>query len=343
MPWLKPTEHLLSKKTAIILVILLAVVINFQIFCYAYPQTFEPQAPDLARDFSAYYMAAWRLFHNPTAVYSEGVQPGDYQIIGQPQTFRYPPSFLILFAPFLTLSYQNALNAFDIVQFLSILALAFFVYRLIENKPLILASVVAVIVLVNPLLFPLIFSPSGGHGLTDFLHWRIVSLHAQTISPCYYCGYLLANAHVLQNSLLVGALYFGFAKKSWLSALLFTFGSLDPRASLPALPLLLWYNRQAIRKFIAGSAAFLAATNLPFFFYYGVGFAFLQTNIRASVVFDFTLYDWIPLYSIASLAILEIVTAIYNRKIHFKFPLSSKLRNNKMKSPKQVKEKSVET
>jgi hypothetical protein len=306
----------LNKKTAIILVILLAVVINFQIFCYAYPQTFEPQAPDLARDFSAYYIAAWRLFHNPTAVYSEGVQLDDYQIIGQPQTFRYPPSFLILFAPFLTLSYQNALNAFDIIQFLSILALAFFVYRLIENKPLILASVVAVIVLVDPILF----APSGvSYSITSFLHWRIVSLHVQTISPSYYCGYLLANAHILQTSLLVGALYFGFAKKPWLSALLFTFGALDPRAALFSLPLLLWYNRNAIRKFIAGSAVFLAVTNLPFFFYYGIGFALFQTNFRASVVSSMILYDWIPIFSIASLAILEIVTAVCDRRTHLIF------------------------
>jgi hypothetical protein len=311
----------LNKKTAITLVILLSVVINFQIFCYAYPQTFEPQSPTLARDFSAYYIAAWRLVHNPTTVYSEGVQPGDYQLVGQPQPFRYIPSFLMLIVPLLTLSYQNALNAFDIMQFLSILVLAFFVYKLIENKPLIPASIVAEIVLVNPLLFPLILSPSGGYGLTNFLHWRIFSLHVQTISPCYYCGYILANAHILQNTFLVGALYFGFAKKPWLSALLFAFGSFDPRASLFALPLLLWYNRQAIRKFIVGSAAFLAATNLPFFFYYGVGFALLQTQVHASVVAHIFLYDWIPLYSIAVLAILEIVTALYNRKIHFKFPL----------------------
>jgi hypothetical protein len=321
MPKRKPMELLLSKKTAIILVILLTALLNLQIFCFAYTQTLTPQSPTLARDFSAYYIGEWRLLHNPTAVYYEGHQPGDYQILGQPQAFRYIPSFLILFAPFLTLSYQNALNAFDIVQFLSILALAFFVYKLIENKPLILASIVAVIVLVNPLLFPLIFSPSGGYSLTNFLHWRIFSLHAQTISPCYYCGYLLANAHILQNTLLVGALYFGFAKKPWLSVLLFTFGLFDPRALFPALPLLLWYNRQAIRKFIVGSAAFLAATNLPFFFYYGVGFAFLQAEISASVVSNFCLYDWIPLYSIAALTILEVVTALHNQKIHLNFPL----------------------
>jgi hypothetical protein len=318
----------LTKKTAIILVILLAALLNFQIFCYAYPQTFAPQAPDLARDFSAYYIAAWRLFHNPAAVYSEGVQPGDYQIIGQPQTFRYPPSFLILFAPFLILSYQNALNAFDIVQFLSIIVLAFFVYKLVEDKNLFLAAAVAVIVVVDPLLI----APSVSYDAANFLHYRMISLHVQTFSPSYYCGYLLANAHILQNTLLVGALYFGFAKKPWLSALFFTFGVLDPRAALFSLPLLLWYNRRAMRKFIGGSAAFLMATNLPFFFYYSVGFAVFQSNFRASVnLLEMILYDWIPIFSIASLAILEIITVLYNRKIHLSF---AKLKLRKLENQK---------
>jgi hypothetical protein len=319
-PWGKPMKLPLNKKTAISLVILLAVVINFQIFCYAYPQTFEPQAPDLARDFSAYYIAAWRLFHNPTAVYSDGVQPGDYQLIGKPQTFRYPPALLILFVPLLTLSYQNALNAFDIIQFLSILALAFFVYKLIKDKPLIASSVVAVIIIANPILF----LPSVKYSVTSFLHWRIVSLNLQTISPSYYCGYILANAHILQNTLLVGALYFGFAKKPWLSALMLTFGILDPRSALFALPLLLWYNRNDILKFILGSAVFIGATNIPFFFYHGIGFALFQSNFRPAVnLAEMILYDWIPFCSVSALMILEVATALYNRRTRLNFPLKA--------------------
>ena len=154
---------LLSKKTAITSVILLAVLLNLSIFYLAYPQTFKPESATLARDFSAYYIGEWRLFHNPTQIYNAGVQPGDYQILAQPQPFKYTPSFLILFAPFLTLNYQNALNAFDIMQFLSILALAFFVYKLVKDKNLFLASIVAVIVLVDPLLF----SPSASYSAAE--------------------------------------------------------------------------------------------------------------------------------------------------------------------------------
>ena len=299
-----------TKKTAIILIIVLMVFLNLSIFVYAYPQTFKPESPTLARDFSAYYIGEWRLFHNPTQVYSTSVQPGDYQILPRPQTFKYTPSFLILFAPFLSLSYQNALNAFDIIQFLSILALAFFVYRLIENKNFFLGVIAAVIVLVDPLLI----APSASYSIAGFFHYRMLSLHVQTFSPSYYWGYLLANAHILQAVLLVGAIYFGFAKKPWLSALLFAFGVFDPRVALFALPLLLWYNRRSLWTFIGGSVAFLAATNLPFFFYNGIGFAFLATEAKASIISQMYVYDWIPLYAIAALSIVELVTVLQNRK-----------------------------
>ena len=269
---------LLTKKTAIILVLLLAVLLNFSIFCFAYPQTFTPQSPTLARDFSAYYTGEYRLFHNPTKIYFDGIQPGDYQILPQSQPFKYTPSFLIIFAPFLTLNYQNALNAFDIIQFLLILFLAFFVYKIIRNKSLILGVVTAIIVLVDPLLI----SPSISYDVANFLHYRMLSLHVQTFSPSYYCGYLLANAHILQTVFLVGALYFGFAKKPWFSALFFTFAIFDPRTALFALPLLFWFNRKSLLKFIGGSAVFIAATNLPFFFYYGIGFSFLMTETNSA-------------------------------------------------------------
>jgi hypothetical protein len=301
----------LTKKTGFILVILLLVCINLSIFVYAYPQTFKPEAPTLARDFSAYYIGEWRLLHNPSQIYSPKAQPGDYQIQPQPQPFKYTPSFLILFAPFLSLSYQNALNAFDIVQALLIFALAFFVYKLVKDKNIFLGVAAAVIIIVEPILV----TPSASYSITGFFHYRMLSLHVQTFSPTYYCGYQLANAHILQTVLLVGALYFGYARKPWLSALLFTFGVFDPREALVALPLLLWYNRAALWKFIGGTAVFLAATNLPFFFYNGIGYAFLSTETKASIVSQVYLYDWIPLYAVAALGIAELVTVLQSRRL----------------------------
>jgi hypothetical protein len=305
----------LTKKTALIAVIALALLLNFSVFLSAYPQTIEPTYAGLARDFSAYYSGEWRLFHNPTQIYHDGALPGDFQLVPPPLPFRYIPSFLVFFAPILLMSYQDALNAFNIIQLLLIPVLGYFVYKLLKNKNIFLATAVALIVVVNPV----ILAPSNAHDVANFLHWRVFSLHIQTISPMYLSGYILANAHILQNVLLVGALYFGFAKKPWLSALLFSFGAFDPRGALLALPLLLWYNRGSIRKFFGGAAVLLAVTNIPFFFYYGIGFAFLSTQVDAAVGSFMNLYDWIPPFSVAALTLAEIVTALIGRKIRFSF------------------------
>lgn len=301
----------LNKNTAIIAVIAIAVILNFSIFMEAYPLTFEPQTPTLERDFSAYYIGAWRLFNNPTMVYHDGTLPGDYPLVGQPQPFKYIPNFFIISTPLLGLSYQNALNAFDIIQFLVMIPLAFFVYKLVKEKNLFLAAAVALIVLLQPILI----SPSIQYDDFNFLHYRMWSLGIQTFSPSYLCGYTLANAHILQNMLLVGALYFGYSKKPWLSALFFTFGAFDPRIALVAAPLLLWYNREVLVKFVGGTAAFLAATNLPFFLYGGVGESFLNSVFSGSVVSQMYLYEYIPLYSILALTLLEFGAVLYYRKI----------------------------
>lgn len=266
------------------LIILVGLIINIAAFCIAFPQTFTP-GPTLARDFSAYYIGEWRLFHNPTQIYQGGSVPGDYIIPPAPQTFKYSPSFLILLAPFLTLSYQNAFTAFDLMQIALMLLFAFFVYKLLKDKNSVLATVAAAIIIIAS-------------------------------APMFYIGYLMGNAHVLQTILLVGACYFGFAKKPWASALLFAFGSFDPRAALFALPLLVWYNRQSIRSFVAGAVGFVALTTLPFFFYSKIGFSFLQTEVSGSIIKQMYPYDWLPLYAIATLMVVEIIsTGINNHKV----------------------------
>jgi hypothetical protein len=295
---------LTKNKKIIITVIAIAIALNAVTFTLAYQETFTPKSPTLARDFSAYYVGEWRLFHNPTTIYDSGSFSGDAATNAPPQTFKYAPSFLIWFSPFLTLNYQNALNALDIVQFAAVFALAFFVYKIVKDKNLILGAIAAVIVLLDPLPnLPLT------QGEISFLSYRFNGFSAQTFSPHYYWGYALANAHVLQTVLIVGALYFGLSKKPWLSALFFAFSIFDPRASLLALPLLLWYNRQKLWQFIGGSTAFIAVTNLPFFFYSGIGTAFLINELKGDVATQMNAYDWIPLYAVAALTILEVVSA----------------------------------
>jgi len=286
----------------LILVILIVVAINVVSFCVAYPETLKPESGNLARDFSAYYIGEWRLLHNPTQIYYGGSLPTDYQILPKPQSFKYTPSFMILFAPFLALSYQDALFAFEIVQIALIPALAFFTYKLVKDKGLSLAAVVALIVIVEPLPTPPLYQTS-----IDLFHLQLTNLIPQSFAPVYSIGYAVVNAHVLQTILLVGALYFGFSKKPWLSALLFTFGAFDPRAALFALPLILYYNRHKLKQFIVGAIAFIVMTNLPFFFYYGVGFTFLRTEVSGSIVSQMYPYDWLPLYVVAALTVMEII------------------------------------
>ena len=311
-----------ENKKILIYVIAISLALNAVIFCFAYPETFKvPESAFFARDFSAYYIGGWRLFHNPTAIYYGGVMQGDYQILPRAQTFKYTPSFLILFAPFLSLSYQNALAAFDLMQFALIPALAFFVYKIVKDKSLVVGAIAAIIVLIDPL--PYLALNQSAIGLLTF---RFTILSPQTFSSSYYLGYLLANAHVLQTVLLVGALYFGFAKKPWLSALLFALGVFDPRAALFAFPLLVWYNRQRILPFIAGSAIFLAMTNLPFFFYYNIGSTFLQLEVKGSIVSQWYGYDWIPIYAVSALTIIEIISAVSRKTtISFRFPRIRKM------------------
>ena len=301
-------RQLSKKESIIILVIAIALTLNIITFAFAYPQMFKPSSPTLAKDFSAYYIAGWRLYHNPTAIYAAGSQPGDYQILPKPQTFKYTPSFLILISPFLLLSYQNAFIAFNFVQLFLMLVLAFFVYKLVKDKDAILAVLASVVVLIDPLP-----SLPIGQSTLNLFHYRFTSINPQTFSWSYYWGYVCGNAHVLQPVFLVGAMYFGFSKKPWLSALMFALGSFDPRFALLALPLIVWYNRKTLSRFVAGTVLFLAATNLPFFLYHGIGFAFLNATVSTRIISQMYAYDWIPFYSILALTLIELATMLNNK------------------------------
>jgi hypothetical protein len=291
------------KKKILLTVILIALALNAYTFSIAYVAASKPFLEEYANDFSAYYIGAWRLYHNPTQIYAAGsYQPGDYVIEPTPQIFKYTPSFLVFFTPFLLLSYQDALNVFDILQFISIFALAFFVYRIVKDKNLVLGCIAAVAVLLVP---------------------TALSFDAKVLFSGYYWGYAMANAHIIQTSLMIGALYFGFAKKPWVSAFLVAASSFDPRVTLLALPLLIWYNRQNLRKFIAGSVGFIAALNLPFFFYQNIGVTFLQEEVKGSIISQMYAYDWVPLCAVAALTIIEAVHIIAAKK-HFSFPKLTK-------------------
>jgi hypothetical protein len=297
------------KKLFLVSIIIAALALNVFMFCYAYPEITTLEFGDTARDFSAYYMGAWRLLNNPTMVYHDGGLPSDYSLTGFPQPFKYTPSFLLIMLPFLAAKYMDALVAFNFLQLALIPLLAFFVYKLVKDKNPIWAAVAAFVVLVQPLP-----TPASNIPFTEPLHLGVFNINMQSFSPSYYCGYLYINAHVLQTVLLVGALYFAYTKKPWLSSLMFAFGLLDPRAALLAVPLLLWYNRSKLREFIAGSAIFILVSNLPFFLYSDVGFSFVKMALDANIIAQSYAYDWIPSYSVIALTVLEFGTVLYNRR-----------------------------
>lgn len=300
-------RQLSEKESIIILVIAIALALNIITFAFAYPQMFKPSSPTLAKDFSAYYIAGWRLYNNPTVIYAGGSQPGDYQILPKPQTFKYTPSFLILISPFLLLSYQDAFITFNFVQLFLMPILAFFVYKLVKDKNIILAALACTIVL----LAPLPSLPINQDAQTQ-LFYRFTYISMQSFSWSYYWGWAVGQAHILQTILLTGALYCGISKKPWLSALMFALGSFDPRFALLALPLILWYNKKNIRAYTVGTVLSLSITNLPFFLYHSIGFAFLNATMSTRIVSQMYAYDWIPFYSIIAFSLIELATILNN-------------------------------
>ncbi len=309
------------KKQVILIVIAVALALNAVTFALAYPGMFKPSSPTLEKDFSAYYNAGYRLYHNPSKVYVAGLIPGDYPFALRPQTFKYVPSFLLLISPFLLLSYQDAFIAFNILQLALMPFLAFFVYKLVEDKNLALAILACIVVLINPLP-----SLPMTQAASNTMYYRFTSINPQTFSWSYYWGYVCGNAHVLQPVFLIGAMYFGFTKKPWLSGLMFALGVFDPRFALLALPLIVWYNRAALLRFIESSAVFLTAMNLPFFFYHGIGFSLLHANASGNILSQMYAYDWIPLYAVLMLATAEVLTVV-SKKQRPMLNLRAKLKN----------------
>jgi hypothetical protein len=288
------------KEKVLVSVIVIALALNVGTFVLAYPQTLKPLDSTFAADFSAYYIGEWRFFHNPTTIYESGdyIQ-GDYVIHPKPQTFMYTPSFLIFFAPFLAFDYQNALNLFDVIQFLSIFALAYFTYRIVKDKEMVLGAIAATVILLLPL-------PNA------------LGLEATSFFPSYYWGYALANAHVLQTTLIVASLYFSITKKPLLSGFMLAVSCFDPRVTLLAIPILVWYNRGKLSRFTLASVAFITAFNLPFFFYNNIGFTFLQKRVKGDIISAMYAYDWLPIAAVTTLTVIEIISiVIVKRELSF--------------------------
>lgn len=230
-----------SKKSLFTIAVVIIILLNLYTLSVAYPTMDKPLnfgGADLPRDFSVYYLAAWRLFHNPSQTFTTApLNDGEPAIYPPITPYKYTPSFLVLVAPLLSLSYYQAFWVFDAIQFALLPIMALLLYKLLENKnPLIVfAVIVAVLVLPYPLL-------DRGLSVSYFMQWAE------------------GQAKVLLAFLLLASFYLGNKGRATLSGIAFALGAFDPRFTVLALPLFLFYNKGKLK---AALAAMVAVFALP--------------------------------------------------------------------------------
>ncbi len=267
------------------LLIAAILLLNLMTFVLAIPETTRVDAgccastgSPLAKDFSAYYVGAWRLIHDPAQVYTKGSVPdGGPQILPRPQQYKYLPSFLVLVLPFLVSSYQPMLEAFDVFQFLLLPVVALMVYRITKDKGLLASSVVAAVVLLQP-------SPLPGWGA----------------SATYYWQWGEGQAKVLLTFLLVLGIYFAKFNRPRLAGIACALASFDPRFVALAIPLLYAYTKGSRTKVAVAYAVTLASLNIPMLLP-GVASGFLQMLASGGALTPPYYYSWIPILTAVSL------------------------------------------
>ena len=284
----------LPKKIIIITAILL-ITANLYILISAYPETYTPSpginttGDILAKDFSAYFISAWRLWNNPSQIYHFGALGGSEPTTPpQPQAYKYLPSFLLIVSPLLILDYQQALTAFDVIQFLFLPLMAFILYRLLNKKHFLVSIAVMTVVLLLPL-------PGTQWGLF----------------PSYYWQWGEGQAKVFVTFLLLLSFYFGIRGRPILSGLTFAFGFFDPRFGLVAIPLFLMYNRQNIKMAIFSAIVFLGLSNLMLV-YPGLVASFATMVFNNAVATPLYYYSLIPFFTLIALIVVnfkEVVAA----------------------------------
>jgi hypothetical protein len=274
------------------------IALNLVVLASAYPETMVVDSGccgnrPLAKDFSAFYTAAWRLFYDPGHVYTPGyVNDGEFHILPQPESYKYLPSFLLIVSPFLALPYQQALTAFDVFQFLLLPLMAILIYELTKEKGLAIAVIVAAIALLLPYPDP---------------HWGI--------SAAYYWQWAEGQSKVLETFLLLLSFYFGKSKRPVLSGIALALSAFDPRFALISLPLFYMYNRSKFSlAFISGAAAFLLGNSMLLI--PGTGAGFLAMLFSTGLTTGLYYYALIPLFTVIALTLLNLREITGSFKAH---------------------------
>ena len=275
-------------KTIFIIGVVVLIALNLYTFIVAYPETYTPSpgittsGSILAKDFSAYYVGAWRLWHNPSQIYHFGALGGAEPVIPPyPEAYKYLPSFLLVISPLLTLDYQQALLVFDVVQFMLLPAMAYMLYKLLGSKHLVVTFAVMVIALLLPF-------PTANLGL----------------SPSYYWQWGEGQAKVFLTFLLLLSFYLGNKGKPYLSGIALAFGFFDVRFGLLAIPLFIMYNRQNLKAATATAICTLALSNVMLL-YPGMGSGFVSMVLGSGITTPLYYYSLIPFFTLMALIIVN--------------------------------------
>ncbi len=290
-----------SHLNKIILIAAVAVIIllNLYTFVIAYPETYtinsgiNTSGTPLAKDFSAYYMGAWRLWNNPAHIYNFGaLNDGEPTILPHPEEYKYLPSFLLIVSPLLALNYQQALLCFDIIQFMLLPLMAYIQYKLLDNKHIAVTLAVMVITMLLPF-------PTSNQGL----------------SLSYYWQWGEGQAKVFLTFLLLLSFYFGNRGKPYLSGSALAFGFFDPRFGLLSLPLFIMYNRKNLKASTISLIGSLALSN-AMLLYPGMAPNFLSMVFASAVSTPLYYYALIPFFTLLALIIANFkeLVAAFHRK-----------------------------
>ena len=276
-------------------------VLNLVVLAAAYPETMTIDSGccgnrSLAKDFSAFYTAAWRLFNDPGQIYNPAyVNDGEYHVLPQPEAYKYLPSFLLLVSPFLALPYQQALTAFDVFKFLLLPLMAFLIYELTKEKGIAVAVIVTGIALLLP-------SPTP--------HW--------SLSVAYYWQWAEGQSKVVETLFLLLSFYLGKTGRPVLSGASLALSAFDPRFTLVAMPLFILYNRRTLGLAAASGLAVFLATNAVLL-YPPIGSGFLEMLFSSGLSTPLYYYALIPLLTVLALTaanVREIVSVLKGKSIN---------------------------
>ena len=276
----------LGKKSILALIVGL-LSLNMLTFLPAYSQIANLDSGccsnhPLAKDFSGVYIGAWRLFHNPAAVYIHGnVSDGEPQIYPQPEQYKYLPSYLLLVSPVLLLSYQESIRVYDIFQFLLLPLVGLLVYQLAKEKGWATTVIAEVLVLLLPAA-----APGWGFSVSYFWQWKE------------------GQSKVIETLLLTGSFYLGTKGRPVWSGFILGIAFFDPRFALVAIPLFLAYNAAKASLAVKTVVATLVLSNLVLL-YPGLGISFLEMIFSTGITTALYPYAIIPLAEVVFLTFVN--------------------------------------